>query len=261
MKARYLQHTLGLLLALFLVASGSSGFAADKPAAKPMTGNIADRWVLWPKAGQEKDFEAAVKEYVAWLKKSGDPFSWSAYQPIVGTDITYYVFRSDAHQWKDFDAEAAWQVKANDEAQYEKIMGPHVAKATHFFEETDAEHSHLVGNSSDYKYFQVITRNLKPGASGESMAAIAKIHKALQDQKWPYSYRLAWQIGGKDSLRLIIPMKSYADMADPTPSVREVLAKALGADDAAATMKQYSGSFEFVDDTVFVVRPDLSTQN
>lgn len=260
MKARYLQHVLGSLLTLFLIASGSNALAAEKPAAKAATGNIADRWVIWPKAGDEKNFEAAAKEYVAWLKKAGDPFSWTSYQPIVGADLTFYVFRSDDHQWKDFDAEENWRTKANDDAAYEKILAPHVMKVAHFFEETDAEHSHAVGNSSDYKYFQVITRNLKGGAHADAMAAIAKIHKALQDQKWPYAYRLAWLVGGKDSLRLSIPLKSFADMADPTPSVREVLTKALGADDAAATMKQYSSSFEMVDDTVFVASPDLSTQ-
>jgi hypothetical protein len=260
MKADKLRQGLGLLFALLFAICGSYASAADKAAVKAPAGNVADRWQLWPKAGQEKEFEAAVKEYVAWLKKEGDPFTWAAYQPIAGTDLTYYVFRSDEHQWKDFDAEEAWQVKVKDEEAYNRLLAPHVAKAAHFFEETDVEHSHMVGKASDYKYFQVTTHNVKSGASADARAAIAKIHKALEDQKWPYPYRIAWLTGGKDSLRLIIPMKSYADMADPTPSVREALTKALGADDAAATLKQFSASLDFVDDTVSVIRPDLSTQ-
>jgi len=263
MKACNLRQSLGLMLALLFAVCGSYASAAEKAAAKaPATasGNVADRWVLWPKAGQEKEFEAALKEYVAWLKKEGDPFTWVGYQPIVGTDLTYYVFRSDEHQWKDFDAEDAWQIKVKDEETYAKILAPHVAKTEHFYEETDAKHSHIVGKVNDYKYFQVTTRNVKSGAGADAMAAIGKIHKALQDQKWPYSYRLAWLTGGRDSLRIIIPMKSHADMAEPNPSLREVLAKALGPDDAAATLKQYGSSSELVDDTVFVVRSDLSTQ-
>lgn len=260
MKANKLRQGLGFLLALLFAICGSYASAAEKAAAKAPAGNVADRWVLWPKAGQEKEFETAVKEYVAWLKKSGDPFTWSGYQPIAGTDLTYYVFRSDEHQWKDFDAEAAWREKANDEAEYEKLIAPHVTKVAHFFEETDAAHSSMPGKPGDYKYFQVSTRNLKPGAKADAMAALDKIHKALQDQKWPYPYRLGWQVGGKDSFRIIIPLKSYADMADPVPSLREVLTKALGADDAGATLKQFSSAFEFVDDTVYAARPDLSTQ-
>lgn len=257
MKARYLQHTLGLLLALFFIAYGPATAAADKPAAA--SGNIADRWVVWPKAGHEKEFEPAVKEYVAWLKKAGDPFSWVAYQPTVGTDLTFYVFRSDDHQWKDFDAEEAWRTKAKDQEAFDRILGPHVGKAAHYFEETDTAHSHPVGDPKDYKYFSAITRNVKSGAGADARAAIDKIHKALTEQKWPHPYRVAWSIGGKDSLRIIFPMKGYADMADPNPTLSQVLEKALGKDEAAATMKQFGSSFEFVEHTIGTVRPDLST--
>lgn len=260
MKARYLQHTLGLLLALFFIASGSSAVAADKPAAKAATGNVADRWVLWVKPGHEKDFEAGAKEHVAWRKKNGDPFAWTGYQPVAGTDLTYYVFRSDDHQWKDLDAEEAWGMKSGANDAYEKQVGVHVEKVAHYFEEFDAAHSHMIGDPKDYKYFSVITRNLRSGSRGEAMAAIDKIHKALSDQKWPYPYRLGWSVGGKDSLRIVFPMKSYADMATPNPSLYEVLAKALGQEDAGATMKSFGTTLEFTDHTIAVIRPDLSTQ-
>ena len=259
MYARHLRHLLSLILGLFLVVTGSTTLAADKAAAKATAGNISERWVIWPKADHAREFEGAVKEYVAWLKKSGDPFEWAAYQPIVGTDLRFYVFRSDNHQWKDFDAEAAWKLKANDDAQFEKLVGPHVAKAEHFFEERDAEHSHTVGNPGDYKYYQGVNYHLKSGASADAVAAIDKIHKALQSQKWPYPYLLEWQTGGKGGLRVVNQFKSYADMADPNPTMREVLTKALGADNAAATLKQFSSSFDVVDETIGIARPDLST--
>ncbi|MBS0589467.1 MAG: hypothetical protein JSR65_02375 [Proteobacteria bacterium] len=261
MNARCLRHLLALILGLLFVVTVFPTFAADKPAAKmPTAGTISDRWVVWPKADHAREFEAAIKEYVAWMKKAGDAFDWAAYQPIVGTDLTYYVFRSDGHQWKDFDAEEVWRTKADDNAQFEKLVGPHVAKVEHFFVEFDADHSHTVGNPRDYKYYQGVTYRVKPGAGADAMAAIDKIHKALQSQKWAYPYRLEWQTGGRDGLRIVNQFKSYADMADPTPTVREVLTKALGAEDAAATLKQFGSSLERVDDTIGVSRPDLSTQ-
>ena len=263
MKARNLRQSLGLMLALIFAVCGSYVGAADKAADKggaAATGTIADRWVLWPKPGHESEFEAAVKEHVAWRKKNGDPFNWIAYQPVVGTDLNFYVFRSDDHQWKDLDAENAWEMKSGANDAYEKQLGVHVERAAHFFEEFDAAHSHIVGDNKDYKYFSVVTRNLKSGSRAEAMAAIEKIHKALTEQKWPYPYRLGWSVGGKDSLRLVFPMKSYADMADPNPSVYQVLEKALGKDDAAAVLKQFGTTLEFSDHTIAEVRPDLSTQ-
>ena len=259
MKAHYRFAAMGGLLLLAFLLACSTAQAADKAASKATAGNVADRWVVWVKPGHEKEFEAGVKEHVAWRKSAGEPFAWVAYQPIVGTDLTYYVFRSGDHQWKDLDVDDAWSIKSKADDMYEKQIAPYTMKVAHFFEETDAEHSNMIGDLKDYKYFQVITRHLKSGSRGEAMAAIAKIHKALTEQKWAHPYRLAWLVGGKDGLRIILPMKSYADMAAPNPSVYDVLAKALGADDAAATLKQFGSAFEFADDTVYAVRPDLST--
>lgn len=262
MKARYCRSALLAMLGLvFLTLTGMNVAAADKATTGKAAGMIADRWVFWPKAGQTKEFEAAVKEHAAWRKKSGEPFTWLTYQPIVGTDLTYYVIRSDDHQWKDFDAEDAWASKAKADDAFEQQMGPHVARIEHFFEETDGAHSHWL-QSKDYKYTGVTSMRLKAGARGDMTTAMDKIQKAITDEKWPYPYRLAWLIGGDDRLRLIVPMKSYADMADPNPSVRKVLAKSLGSEDSAgATLKQFNGSFEDAQYTVFVLRPDLSTLN
>ena len=222
--------------------------------------NVADQWVLWPKPGHTKEFEAAIKEHAAWRKKAGEPFDWLTYQPIVGTDLTYYVIRSDNHQWKDFDTEDAWSIKAKSDDAYEQQVGQYVARVEHYFEETDTAHSQWV-DSPDYKYVSVTSRRLKGGTRGEMTAALDKIQKAITDEKWPYHYRIAWLVGGDDRLRIVVPMKSYAEMADPVPSVHAVLVKALGSEDAAnSTMKQFSGSFDDFDHTVFAYRRDLSTQ-
>jgi hypothetical protein len=259
MKVCYRNAALaGVLMLAGLFSSGIS-VAADKAPAKATAANIADRWVLWPKPGHTKEFEAAVKEHAAWRKKAGEPFAWTTYQPIVGTDITYYVIRSDDHQWKDFDAEDAWSTKAKADDAYEQQVGVHVARVEHYFEETDADHSNYA-TGKEYKYFGVTSRHLKSGSRADVVSAVGKIHKALQDAKWPYHYRLAWLIGGENTFRIVIPMKSYADMADPDPSVHSVVSKALGEDAANATMKQFSSSFEDDDYTVYAVRPDLSTQ-
>lgn len=259
MKIDYRNTVLaGMLMLMFVLVSGTC-LAADKAAPKAAAGNIADRWVLWPKPGETKAFEAALKEHAAWRKKAGEPFSWTMYQPIVGTDLTYYVIRSDDHQWKDFDAEDAWNTKAKADDAYEQQMGSHVARAEHYFEQTDTDHSNFAPGK-EYKYFGVTSRRLKAGSRADLMGALGKIHKALQDAKWPYHYRLAWLVGGEDTFRIVIPMKNYADMADPDPSVRSVLTKALGEDAAGATLKQFGSSFESEDYTVYAVRPDLSTQ-
>ena len=136
----------------------------------------------------------------------------------------------------------------------------HVAREEHYYEETDTTHSHWI-DSKDYKYVGVTSWRLKPGARGDLMAALDKIQKAITDAKWPYPYRLAWLIGGEDRLRVVVPMKSYAEMADPDPSVHALLAKSLGSEEAAgSTLKQFGGALEDAQYTVFAYRPDLAAQ-
>jgi len=261
MKARHCRTVFVAWLALvFVLLPGFTAIAAEKAAPKAAAGNIADRWVLWPKAGHAKEFEAAVKEHAAWRKKAGEPFSWLTYQPIAGTDLTYYVIRSDNHGWKDFDAEEAWSMKAKVEDAYRQQVGVHVEREEHYYEETDTAHSHWT-DSKDYRYVGVTSWRPKSGSRSDLMAALDKIQKAVADEKWPYPYRIAWLIGGEGRLRVVMPMKSFAEMADPDPSMRKLLTKSLGSEEAAgATLKQFGGAVEDAQYTVFAYRPDLSTQ-
>lgn len=259
MKTRYLRNAPGLLLALFFAVTGSTAVAADTPAAKSTRGPITDVWVIWPKPGQSKDFEAGLKAHAAWRKSAGEEFSWSIYQPVVGANLDFYVIRSEGHNWKDMDAEEAWSAKAKSDDAYEKQVGEHASRAEHYFSEDDVQHSHWV-DSKDYKYFMVTSYRLKSGTRAERMDALNKIQKAVVDTKWPYPYAIENGVGGKEPMLIVVPMKSYADMADPEPSLMKVLAKSLGSDAAATeTMKHFGASVDQTDSTVYLYRGDLST--
>lgn len=262
MKARCL-HSLSMVMMLglmFLLCAGSAAVAADNAApGKAVPGNIADTWVMWPKAGQTKAFEAALKQHAAWRKNAGEGFTWSIYQPIVGEDLTFYVIRSGEHQWKDFDGNAAWETSTKSGDTFEQHVGPYVARMEHYFSETDPEHSHWI-DDKDYRYFSVTSYATKSGTRGERTDALNKIQKAIVDEKWPYPYEISNGIGGREPLMIVVPMKTYADMADPNPSLMTVLGKSLGSEAAAAsTMKQFGGTVEQARTTIYEYRPDLST--
>lgn len=243
----------GAALALLAVAAG----AAEEKKAPP--GKIAELWVFWPKEGQAAKFEAAAKAHVAWRKQAGEPYGWEAFSPIVGDDLTHYVYRSGEHQWADLDAYQAWETKANASAQYEKDLAPYVSKVEHYLTEDDLDHS-LWHEGKQYRYFQVENLELKPGAYGQLTDALNKVQKAAVDGKWPNSYAISWTIGGSGAMTLVFPYENYAGMQEPEPSFIKVLATSLGSEDAAkATMKQLSECFEESHTTIYAVRPDLST--
>ena len=247
-----------LALALLLLPT-TAVLAADKAAPKAPPGKMAELWFIWPKPGDAQAFETAVKSYVAWRKQAGERFVWSAYEPVVGTDLAFYVFRTGGHDWKDLDDNNAWGMQAKAGAEFDRQIGPHVLRYEHFLVETDTDHSHWVDNDA-YRYFGVTSLQLKSGNYGEMEEALGKVHKAAMDAKWPRSYEISWQIGGKGPMLFVQPFTSYADMAEPNPSFMKVLARQLGSEDSAkAVMKQLNGSFDEEHYTVYAYRPDLST--
>jgi hypothetical protein len=263
MKIRHLHRTMTMVLtALLLMFVATSAFAEDaKKTDKAMDapGNIATAWMIWPKAGQSSQFEAAIKKYAAWRKSAGESFNWNIYQPVVGKDLGYYVIRSGQHSWKDMDTNAAWEMKANANEEYNKQVGPFTERAEHYFGESDTKHSHWI-ESSDYKYFGVSSYQKVSGTYAAREEALNKIQKAVEDEKWPYPYEISDVIGGENHMQIVTPMKSYADMADPDPSLMKILAKSLGSEEAAAaTMKQFGSTVERSSYTIYVHRADLST--
>ncbi len=259
MKARYLHPALASVLALALMFVSVSSFAAGKTSAKGAPGTIASTWIMWVKHGQAQKFENAVKDHAAWRKNAGEAFNWSIYQPVVGSDLGYYVIRSDGHHWKDIDANATWEQQQQAGAQFGKQVEPYVQRMEHYFEQDDSKHSHWTA-SKDYRYFGVSHYQFKPGSGATANAAMDKIQKAVTDAKWPYSYAISDVIGGAGGINIVEPMKSYADMADPDPSMMKILTESLGSKHAAkSAMHDFGSSIQSHNYTVYVYRKDLST--
>ena len=270
------RSTVGVLLAVFAclawaAVAGAAEPAKPAPAAKPAAvaapaaqaapmGKISDLWFFWPKEGHAAEFEAAVKAHLAWRKQAGEAFAWECYQPTVGDDLAYYVFRSGDHQWAEFDTEQAWSMKSKADAEFDKSVLPHVARYEHQMTESDFDHT-LWHDNPNYKYFWVESRQLAPGGYEGVMAAVDKVHKALVAAKWPKSYGFDWVIGGDGGLLLVLPFTNYADMADPEPPMMKVVAAQLGSEkDAREVFHQFDEGVASTKTTIYLLRTDLSTQ-
>ncbi|MGB0134837.1 hypothetical protein [Dokdonella sp.] len=251
-----------LLVSAMLMCCTTAAWAqADKKAKPAMQtqGAIATVWMFWPKAGQGPQFEAAIKKHAAWRKSAGEKFVWSIYQPIVGSDLGYYVVRSGRHEWEELDANEAWGMQAKADDAFNTTVNPFVDRAEHYFSELDHKHSNWI-ESPDYKYYSVSNYSAKPGMYGDRREALDKIQKAVIDEKWAYSYSIAHTMGGSGGFSIVTPMKSYAEMADPDPSLMKILAKSLGSEsEATSTMKQFSSTINGSETTIYVRRADLST--
>lgn len=259
MKVHYLDPVRACVLLLAMMLIGASALAAEPATTKDAPGNIATTWVFWVKDGQARQFEAAIKAHAAWRKSAGESLVWSIYQPVVGSDLDHYVVRSGQHHWKDFDANQAWSNEHHATDKFNQDVGPYVKRMEHYFDQDDMEHSHWI-DSPDYKYFGVSHYQFKPGTRAAVNDVMDKVQKAVVKENWPYSYSISEAIGGTGGMDIVSPMKSYAEMADPDPSLMKLLTKSLGSKEAAAAaMNRFSTSIEHDTYTVYAYRPDLST--
>jgi hypothetical protein len=228
---------------------------------EPPQPSIIQHWVVWPKAGHVSDFEAAMKEFIAWRKAQGEGFPWFASQPVVGKDLSYYVFRAGPFHWKDLDGQAEWATKAGVLSQYRKTVAPHVDRVEHYLVRLDRENS-LWYDSDDYQYWGVSLLKLRPGGYDGMIEALKQIHKVAKDNEWKPGWNVQWTIGGDGAdLAIVSPYRSYAEMADPETPFSKMLAEALGSEQGArGLIAAFWSSFESSEYLIAANRPDLSTQ-
>lgn len=248
-----------LAAALVAVGLASPSFATDKMGDKKAEHNVADTWVFWPKQGQFQAFEAGMKKHVAWRKRAGDPFQWKVYEPVVGSNLDRYAVQSSNHAWGDLDSENAWGDKSGAGKQFSQDVGQHVDKMQHIFIVTNEKLSHWIDDEG-YRYFGVTSYRFKGGHSAGIKDVLKQIHAAATSQKWPYSYLVRYTVGGSGGMSIVEPMENWAGMAEPSPSLMELMTRALGSKEAAQKLiDKFSSAIKERDYTVWHYRPDLST--
>ena len=65
---------------------------------------IAINYSVVPKTGMTTQFEAALKNHVAWRVANGDPWTWGVSMRVAGDGLGEYSIRSSGHSWADLDA-------------------------------------------------------------------------------------------------------------------------------------------------------------
>ncbi len=250
---------LAALLALGAFALAGTASAADTGKDKAAHRNIVSEWVIWPMRGHEQQFEEALRKHAAWRKSAGENLRWHIYQPVVGDNLDFYVIRSNHAGWSDFDTQEDWGREHGAGMHYRTDVAPHARREAHFFSVTDTKLSHWKEDKT-YRLFAVYSYGVKAGQRETVRKVLSRIHKAVTDAKWPHSYGIDYEIGGRGGLYIVVPMKNWAGMAEPDPSLMKVMAKAMGSEKAAkGLMHEFAKATERRGMTVFAYRKDLST--
>lgn len=258
--SRLQRNTAGVRACLLILAAmfALSPLLASAQESKP-AGNVASVWYMWVKADKAEQFQKAIREHGAWRKQAGEGFYWRVYQPVAGDDLAHYVVHSGGHAWADFDSNLKWEIDKKSSDAFNRNVGPYIERFSHYFTQDEQDISYWPSEEA-FPLVSVTLFKLGPGRYGDFRSAVSKARTAAEAQKFGGHWSLSSITGGDDDMALIIPHRNYADMAGPSPSFMEMMAKHMGGQDKAVKgMQAIQSTIESGDTTVYVLRRDLST--
>ncbi len=243
-----------LLVTLALISSMSYAVAQDEEKSD----GIAQLVLITAKDGQAKALEDAITAYHHYVADKEGAFRWQWFSILTGPNTGSYIARTGDHNWADFDATHDWDDEV--EAKFDSDVQPHIASAIVTMTRGDDEVGIWPEDMEGYNYFSVTTWYIKQGKNRAFNEGLKKIDAMLKEGDWPSYYAFSYPVsGGKgNQVTLVSPRKSFADMAPKEPDFFAVLNKAMGEEEAAAFMGDFSTTHHVGQNRLVKFRPKLS---
>jgi len=243
-----------LLFVLAAFMGGMSQVIADEHESD----GLARVVLITAKDGQEKALEEAITNYHHYMADKEGAWRYNWYSIITGPNAGKYIARTGDHNWADFDAEHDWDKAAGEKFQAE--VAPHVANAVPWITKTDDEVGIWPDSMEGYQYFSVTEWHILPGKGNKFNEGLKKIDAILNDSKFPgfYAFNSAVSGGHGNSVTIVSPRKSFADMAPKEPAFMDIMKKAMGEEEAQAFMDGWGKTFKSGQNQLLKYRPKLS---
>jgi len=96
-----------------------------------------------------------------------------------------------------------------------------------------------------YGYFSVTNWHVKQGKGKAFNDGLKKIDAALKAGNWPTYYAFSYPVsGGKgNTVTIVSPRKSFADMAPKEPKFIDIITEAMGEEEAGAFLAEWSTTY------------------
>lgn len=212
-----------------------------------------------PKPGMAKQYEEGRKRHMDWHRKAGDTWTWDIWQVTTGERAGTYLSITFGHTWKDFDA---WDEKyaEADTADATANMSPSIGRQVESYWMLLTDASRMTASAQPSKMAEVIHFMVKPGSEEDFDYGIRKATEAANQQNWAGHYAWYSLANGGESGHyvLVIPINSWADMAEPDPGFFGMLEKALGRHGAELLGHLFDKSIKGTWSEMITYRPDLS---
>jgi hypothetical protein len=224
--------------------------------AQEKPGNVAGAWYMRPKPGMQQQFEQALKRHMEWHKQQKDTWAINVAAAVVGDCPGLYEIAVGGHHWKDFDGRAKFDEADNADfyanvAQYVDLVGSSIW----------VHHPELSRPmAGEAPFVEYVEEHLNLGGESDYLLVLRKVREAIQKADWPVYYNVYELFDGGEhpTYGLVFPHKNWADFEPPEQTLRDVLEKAYGREEADALLKSFFKAVHRVKSEVWVSRPDLS---
>jgi len=217
-------------------------------------------WQFTPRADAMGSFEAALKAHMEFRQEQGDAWSWGIGQVVVGEKVGTYYALSGAHSWADFDAYNNSAFTQLADAHWGATVQPLVENEMNWISRGLPEMSRLPEEPMEPTLFEVTTFYLNPGGEFAFNDAIGKLLQAVSDAGAPMYWSASTpRVGTEGPTISIMGMaEDWAGLAEPDPTMEQVLTEAYGEDGAMEIFNQFASAYHHYTSFIVVARPDLS---
>lgn len=221
---------------------------------------LAEVWKVQAAPGKHDEFEAGLKEHMAFRASKNDPREWHFYSPVLGSNLDYYIIRTCCYTWADMDSYGEWARGAGVGAHFEEHVSPYTAdQYSRYISSIDTANSRWPDDVDDPAYVGVTSYYPKPGSYGSINRSLGEFMNYIDEGEWKRPHSVSWTVGGKPVMTLATPFENWADMKEPSPSFFEMVAEQVGGpEEAEKRFKAWSENFHGTNYTVYRHRTDLT---
>ena len=221
---------------------------------------VISRVVIWKaKPGMEAKLEAGLKAHNAFHAKKGDTMAHNTYVVTSGPNTGNYVRVAGGRNWKDFDAEAAWQKE--DQADSAINTNPYVASAVPSYYRLRTDLSRMPPGTTPAPMYALAFLRLKIGKVDDYEQTRKLAKQAADKANWPRHFLVFSLMNGGDAPTWVISNAAdkYADFNPPEgKTFADMLEEQLGKDAARLRQELSDSSVESVFTEMLEYRADLS---
>lgn len=248
----YLKKVFLLFVIMALVTGMSQAIAEEE------NDGLARVVLITAKGGHEKALEEAITNYHHYMADKEGAWRFNWYSIMTGPNTGSYIAYSGGHNWADFDAEYDWQEAAGEK--FQNMVEPHVADAMPWISKVNDEVGIWPESMEGYEYISVTDWHILPGKGQEFNEGLKKIDAALKEGGFPtyYSFSSAISGGYGNTVTIVSPKKSFADMAPKEPSFMDIMNKSMGEEEFEAFMASWAKTYKSGQNQLLKYRPKLS---